>query len=75
MIQEQIIEIFSNFLYIEPDEIDAETNIFATYDFNDEDINDIIDEFNNTFEIEIKKTEFMELENIQEMAEYIENLM
>lgn len=75
MIQEQIIEIFSNFLYIEPDEIDAETNIFATYDFNDEDINDIIDEFNNTFEIEIKKTEFMESESIQEMAEYIENLM
>lgn len=75
MIQEQIIDIFSEFLYIDSDEIESDTDILNSYEFSDTDIEDIIDELNNTFEIKIKKALFIEMENIQEITEYIEDLM
>jgi acyl carrier protein len=75
LIQEQIIDIFSEFLYIDSDEIESDTDILNSYEFSDTDIEDIIDELNNTFEIKIKKALFIEMENIQEITEYIEDLM
>lgn len=75
MIQEQIIDIFSEFLYIDSEEIEPDTDILNSYEFSDTDIEDIIDELNNTFEIKIKKALFIEMENIQEITEYIEDLM
>lgn len=75
MVEEKIIELLSNFLYVNEEELESSTNLEMEYSLSESDIDDIINEFNEMFDIEIDKDEYSELETIREITEYIEGLL
>lgn len=74
MFIERIINILADYLDANESELDADTKLFLDYDLEDEDIEEIIKNLDEEFDVAIDFDEFCELESIEEIAEYIESL-
>lgn len=72
MILNRVIGILSDFLYVDPDDIYDDTSLFMEYDLDDCDVDEIISKLVEEFDVEINKSDFLELDTIQDIVEYIE---
>ena len=75
MVLDKIIFLLAKFLDVSVSELSDDTMIFFDYDFEDEDIEVVVNTFNEEFDIEIDSEEFCNFNTLGEMAEYIESLM
>lgn len=72
MVLNRVIGILSDFLYVDPDEIYDDTSLFMEYDLDDSDVDEIISKLEGEFDVEINRNDFLELDTVQDIVEYIE---
>lgn len=75
MIEENLINILADFLGVDTDDLDYNTNIYNEFNLTEEDICEIICILDDEFEIEINKDDFEDISTIRELSELIEDLI